>query len=513
MVAPGPAAAQAPPEAAEGSLLAGLAPLLVVALYALPVVAMVRPVDDADIWWHLRTGQWVVEHRAVPQTDPFSAYGQGRPWLAYSWLFEVIVYGFYHWLGLTGLLVFRLAACGAVLVAVHRFVVRRESRLLWATGLTLLAFLTISGMMYERPWLFTLLFSLLTLEAVLGLRAGTAGRAVWLLPVMFALWANLHIQFVYGLALLGWACAAPVIDAALNRPTSGRWADAPGTPAWRRLVVLTAACAAATLLNPYHVRLYGVVHEYASQKVAFWMVHELQAPLFRIPSDWAFLALAGIGAFALGRCRARSSVFELLLLAGAAVAGFRARRDIWLLALVAIALWTALPRPSPGQAAEFVFSRGRVAVITLGVAAVIAAVWWQRHLSEEELTAAVGREYPVAAVRHVRAEGYPGPLFNEFDWGGYLIWALPEYPVSMDGRTNLHADERLARHYNTMRGAADHGKHWEEDPDFQGARLAILHREEPLAQALRFHPRFRLVYEDEVASVFVAREGEPTPTP
>src|SRR5947209_2839748 len=130
--------------------------LMVIALYALPAVAMTRPVDDADVWWHLRTGQWVVEHGAVPQTDPFSAYGEGRPWLAYSWLFEVIVYGFYHWLGLTGLLVFRLAASGAVLVAVHRFVLRRESRLLWATGLTLLAFLTISGMLYERPWLFTL---------------------------------------------------------------------------------------------------------------------------------------------------------------------------------------------------------------------------------------------------------------------------------------------------------------------------------------------------------------------
>jgi hypothetical protein len=478
---------------------------------------MMRPRADADIWWHLRTGQWVVEHRAVPQTDPFSAYGQGRPWVAYSWLWEVIVYGLYSWLGLTGILVFRLAVGAVVLVAVHRFVMRREPRFLWATVLTLLAFTAMIGLLYERPWLFTLLFTLFTLETVLHLRDGTATWAVWLLPVAFALWANLHIQFVYGLALLGLACAAPFADALLKRSVSGRWADTPGTPAWRQLVGLTVACAAATLLNPYHVRLYGVVAEYATQPVAFQVVNELKAPLFRLPADWgltsladwAFLALAGLGAFGLGRRPPRASLFELLLVAGAAVAGFRARRDTWLLGLVSLAVFTAVPRPSPGQAARFVFSRGRVALVAVALAVVVLAAGWYGRVSEQATAAYVAKQFPAAAVEHIREKAYPGPLWNPFDWGGYLIWALPEYPVSMDGRTNLHGDERLARHYNTARGLG-----WEKDEELmKTARLVIVNNNGQLAAALRYHPHFELVYSDDLATVFVARDPAAKPAP
>jgi hypothetical protein len=484
--------------------------LMVIALYALPVVKMVRPVDDADIWWHLRTGQWIVEHGAVPQTDPFSAYGQGRTWLAYSWLYEVVIYGCYHWFGLYGVLAFRLITCGLVLVAVHHFVVRREPNALRATVLTFFAFIAMIGLFYERPWLFTILFWLFTLTAVLNLRAGTATRAVWLLPLAFVLWANLHIQFIYGLALLGLACAVPFADALLKRPLSGRWADTPGTPAWRRLVVLTAACAAATLVNPYHARLYGVVYEYASQPVAFQMVHELQAPLFRLPADWdpvsladwAFLAMAGLGAFALGRRPPRSSVFELLLYAGAVVAGFRARRDIWLVVLVALTVCTAVPRPTPAKAAEFAFTRGRVAIITLALVLVVVIVGIRSNLTEREMAATVDKQFPAGAVRHIREKGYPGPLWNIFDWGGYLIWALPEYPVSMDGRTNLQGDERLARHYNTARGLG-----WEKDDELmKTARLVIVNNNGQLAAALRQHPHFELVYKDDLATVFIVPE-------
>src|SRR5262245_20839161 len=66
--------------------------LICTVLYAIPAVVVTRAVTDWDIWWHLRTGQWVLENRDVPSTDPFSAYGQDKAWAAYSWLFEVIVY-------------------------------------------------------------------------------------------------------------------------------------------------------------------------------------------------------------------------------------------------------------------------------------------------------------------------------------------------------------------------------------------------------------------------------------
>src|SRR5436190_21749859 len=59
-------------------------------LYLILVLPAMLPILDPDIWWHLRTGQWIVEHATVPTTDLFSSYGIGKPWIAYSWLFEVL---------------------------------------------------------------------------------------------------------------------------------------------------------------------------------------------------------------------------------------------------------------------------------------------------------------------------------------------------------------------------------------------------------------------------------------
>ncbi len=105
--------------------------------------------------------------------------------------------------------------------------------------------MTCACLMNERPWLFTLLFFTLTLDSVLDLRAGRSGPSIWILPILYALWANLHIQFIYGLFILGLACAAPCIDRLLGRGRPGRTpirsARATGgnswpspAPAWRR---------------------------------------------------------------------------------------------------------------------------------------------------------------------------------------------------------------------------------------------------------------------------------------
>ena len=102
--------------------------LLLFALYAYLAIVVMRTSFDPDIWWHLRTGQWIVEHAAVPRTDPFSTFGQDKPWIAYSWLFEVLVYGLYRGLGLAGIVLYRLAMAFLVAVAVHGFVAKRRCR-------------------------------------------------------------------------------------------------------------------------------------------------------------------------------------------------------------------------------------------------------------------------------------------------------------------------------------------------------------------------------------------------
>src|ERR687892_2652391 len=96
--------------------------VILVLLYLIPAAQALLPIDDPDIWWHLRTGQWIIEHRTVPTTDPFSDYGMGRTWIAYSWLFEIIVYGLYSAFGLVGLVLFTAVLSLTIALALHLLV-------------------------------------------------------------------------------------------------------------------------------------------------------------------------------------------------------------------------------------------------------------------------------------------------------------------------------------------------------------------------------------------------------
>jgi hypothetical protein len=477
---------------------------VLLALYSLPLVVALRPigapVGDPDVWWHLRVGQWVVDNGTVPHHDPFAA--GHHPWVAYSWLYEVLLFGLYSWLGLAGIIVYRAALSLAVVAALHRQVARRDPHALRAAVLTAAGAFAIAPLFSERPWLFTILFTILTVDVALDLRAGRRTRLAWLLPGIFVLWANTHIQFVYGLLVLGLACAAPVIDRLLRRP------PADDARTWRRLVLLTAVCTTATLVNPYHLRLYGVVLEYASQQGPFRFVNELRALEFRELPDWVMLALGAAAAFALGRRRCLDT-FQALLLAVAAVFAFRSRRDLWFLVVASLAVLATADRGPVLEAARLRLTLRRCLALGVLLAGVAALVAWCRDLREERLRDTVAEVFPARAAAVVAERGWAGPLFNDFNWGGYLIWSLPHLPVALDGRTNLHGDERIVRIGNTWAG----GPGWQDDPDLAAAGVVLADAQSPLAALLAGDGRFTLVHEDPLARVFVRRPSGLRPTP
>jgi hypothetical protein len=334
------------PPREDGSLLRLV---LWTALLALPALTALQPVAEYDTWWHLRTGQWICEHGTVPSTDPFSTAGAGKPWVAYSWLFGLLFHGLYQALGLRGIVLYRVVLAVAVVAALRHLVARRQRHFALAAGLVAAAAVALTPLLVgERPGLVTILFCTLTLDAVLTLREGGRSRAVWLLPFCYVVWANVHVQFVHGLFLLGLGCAAPLLDRVLGLRRAGRNGDVWGSPGWWRLAGLTGACFAATFVNPYGARLYSVVIEYARQKETYAIFAELHALDFREVSDWVVLGLTGAAAYALGR-RRQWSAFDFLLLAAGAYFAFHAKHDLWFVVLAACAIVAGTPWGAGGR--------------------------------------------------------------------------------------------------------------------------------------------------------------------
>ena len=473
--------------------------LFLIILFSIPAWLTLRftGVDDPDVWWHLRTGQWILQHHWVPYSESFSTFAMGNPWAAYSWLFEVLIYSLFGWLGLVGLLAYTYAMVLAITGELHSLVRKFETRLAYSVPLTVLALLAMAPLYTPRPWLFSILLFIVELNILIGVRHSRRYRRLLLLPLLFALWANLHIQFVLGFLVLGAAmCEEPLGKLLRHRHLDGDQDKA--LPVFY-MTLIALACVVATLLNPYHFRIYAVVLELVRQAGFYNLVSEFGAMNFRTPPDWLVLGLTLGATFALGRQRVVRPFWVLLLLA-AYLISFRSRRDVWVVVVIAVGVISS-SRSALLVGSLETLQKAQIIVIVAAVGILLFITARANHISEDALQVAVAKAYPVRAADAVEEGGYAGPLYNHFDWGGYLVWRLPKLPVSMDGRTNLYNVDRVTHSVMVWTGQPG----WASDAQLASAGVVIAQRDFALTQLLRLDPRFQLVYEDQVAVVFISK--------
>lgn len=463
--------------------------LWLICLLGIVAAKAIRPALalDEDLWWHIRTGDWILKHAAVPIHDAFSHALVGKPYIAYTWLFDVLVSKVYNAWGLHGILTLTTFLTVSFVAALV-FLFSRYGRMLRAIALAALVFSASSAIVTPRPWLFTCIF--FVFELYLLLQARERGRAAWLLPLvpLFILWANTHIQFVYGLGVIGIFCLEAPLAALLKWPSTAKLRS------WWYWAILGASTL-GTLLNPYGWRLYTVVVQYATEKVALQVINEMQAMQFRNVSDWAALFLVCCALFIIGSSRKKCPLMMSLLVVSLWF-GFRTSRDVWFLA-IASALVIA-QSSGPVEAGLRKVRRAQWAIALPISAALAFAVLSSAGVSPKALQEAASKRFPVQASAYIESHHLPGPLYNPYGWGGYLIWRLPKMPVSIDGRADLYGDKALSRYVKTYLGA----RGWDSDPELMKANTILLGRDCALASILRVDPRFRMVYDDKVASVF-----------
>jgi hypothetical protein len=455
-------------------------------------------VRDPDIWWHLKVGDWIVQHHAVPYVGIFSRTAATLPWIAYSWGYEVMLSRAYAWFGLTGFSMFGVWLTVGVAFTLFWMLHRLCGRFWLALILSLIGSFSYLFSLMPRPVFFTMILFTIVLTLLLEAQRSSQIKVLYWLPLLFVVWANLHIQFLYGLFVVGLYVGVHLVQKLVRKAGIELDFIEESPLPLGGLFGIFFACLAATLVGPYNYHLIRVVQAYTNSHVPYFMIQELAAFDFNFFTHYVLLLLTAAAFYAVG-WRRKLDLFKLSLLIVASIIAFRTQRDAWFLGIAATTFIADLPnRPE---------TKNRILALpelagTLAVLAVVVLLVGKNYgVSASDLDRAISHEYPVKAVNFVRQNPVPGPLYNSLDWGGFLIWYMPQYPVAVDGRNDLYGDDIDLRTFKSVQGDS-----YTEDPYLNEAGLVLLPKKTALAQVLTIDNRFHLIYQDQLAMVFARNQ-------
>ena len=455
---------------------------------------------DPDVWWHLSTGNWIQQNHALPHYGLFSQ-SSTLPWTDSSWLFDVLLASVYKLTGLRALPVLLMAF--KIAIAVVTFALARGSRLnFWPAVILTAVPQFATPALPPGPVVCSIVLFAVELNLLFSARRTGNVRPLFWLPLLFILWANLDVGFMFGLLLLLLFSAVAFGEEIGRRSEPGRSTGEKPVPPGIAAMVMAASFMAA-VASPYFFRSFSAASEELRLMVPY--VQNLHAISFRRPQDYVLLLLAMAAFFSLGRRRSRD-MFQIILMIGCLALGFTRQRDIWVLALASVAVIAdGLPIGLAMEERENIDRAWKwTKLVTAGLVliAFIVGVFSRISSSREALLSKVGETFPVRAGDYIRANRLPLPIFNAYDWGGFLTWYLPEYPVSIDSRTSLYGEEIDARYFKVTTAEIP----LDADPSFANARTILLSKDSPMAVALSAVPQFRVAYQDDVAMVLLQGE-------
>jgi hypothetical protein len=509
-----------------------------------------RPLADADIGWHIRTGEQILATRSLPRTDPFSSTMHGQPWFAWEWLYDLVLGILHRACGLNGVVWLCALLVAGIFALLLSQLLRRGTGLLLAVVLMLLAEAAATIHLYARPHIASWLLSLLWFLALdrwerweprNRREQGSFPRWIpWFFPISMLLWVNLHGGWILGIALLGIYTVAAVVESLRARDAFAAIVHAQRA---RTMTVACLASAAATLVNPFGWRLHWHVYRYLSDRYLMNRIDEFRSPNFH---DWsersfAIILMLVLIAFAGNRVagRGKLSLSHLLIVLFAVYMAFYSSRNVPVSSMLLVLitgpiLWrsfaaladqaTALPSLrgivarisgfSDRMGAQEMQLRGHlwpVVAVAFALAICLQGGW----LGPRQVIHAAfnPQKMPVAAVTFLQNEAQakaPGgepvfspPVFSTDAWGGYLIYRMyPARKVVVDDRHDLYESSRIRQYLILTQGETG----WQGVLQGWQIRTALLPADSTLSNLLRELPReWRVVYEDRVAVIFERR--------
>lgn len=471
------------------SFPAVLAALLVV----LAVLTVRGRFDDPDMWWHLKMGQVIWTTHTIPLHDIFSYTTHQQASVPQEWLSQLFIYGAYRFGGFTGLMIWLCALSSALLLAGYWlcWLCGRNSKVAFVGAMTLWLFGTIGFSI--RPQMVGYLLLVIEL-AVIHLGRTRSPRWFFALPFLFAIWINSHGSYILGVLVAGVMLVGSLFEFRAGSLAAEKW-----KAHTRRVFVLALVLSGAALfLNPDGIKqilypLDTIMH----QSIQMANVEEWRPTQMTDPRGLAMLAVLLCIFLRVIVRRSELRVDELLLLAlGTWMAVSHERMLIVFGVLAAPILSRHLS--SAWEAYDAAADRIWLNAVFLGASILVVVLAFpdsgnlQRQIEEKS---------PVKAVEFIKENHLAGPMLNDYGYGGYLIWAAPEYKDFIDGRGDVFE-------WSGVLGEFGRWATLQSDPTVllqkYGVNFCLLSSQSPMIHVLPLTREWKIIYSD-TNSVVLAR--------
>jgi len=469
----------------------------------LVVLLLQRSPNDTDMWWHLSAGSATWERGEILLEDIFSYTRVGEPWINVFWLPDLLM--FLIWLGggffAASLVLLLLGALTMAIVYVHA-----EGPLPIRMGIVLLATLVLTSIWAPRPQVISI-FLLVVLDYFLSRNNESLAKPFWVLIPLFILWANSHGGFIVGFLLLFAFIAGKMLEPLFIRVDDSRSRLKQLVP----LIGFTFLGMLAVGFNPNGLMIWKL--PFYTVDIAL-EIQEWNSPDFHRLDLHPVLWLLFLLITSLGLSKKKISFFELFKILGFAYLAFYAQRNIALFAVIAAPvvvrylsfLWEEMKLTPIGLMIEKMqkSSVGKplaprlTGFINLSVVILLFIVIFFRAYALSQ-PVVVNQPYPQTAIQWIKENQPPAQMFNSYNWGGYLTWNLRDYPVFIDGRSDLYGDEIIGQWWQII-NATDEGfallDQW-------GVNFVLLEPHWPIVAALQ-DQHWSVLYQDD-HSILLAR--------
>jgi hypothetical protein len=454
-------------------------------------------VADPDIWGHIRFGQDILRTGSIIQTDTYSYRTSGQIWINHEWLSEVIFAAIYDRAGARGLIIFKVVVSLLIVGLGYAHLCRRGLGPLRSLLLLIVLSLSLRGFLATlRPQMFTYILFLIQLLLLERTREGPPYR-LWVLPILFAVWVNLHGGVLAGIGILWLWIAARIVHQLRGEATL----PIRSLRVVTQLGLLGAACGLALLLNPYGAGLVRFLLRTAT--VPRLDISEWNPLLLMSLPGLYYLGLLVLGIFGLvGSSRPRRPE-AVLLFGAAAIVPLLAVRHYPLFAMTLVVLagehiadagerWLRPPWLCLGRSRAIAASSVVLALVLLFLS--------PRQLGCIRLDPR-DFAFPFRAVALLKQSNIRGNLGVYFDWGEFALWHLgPGVKVSIDGRREtVYSDESYREWLDFQWGRGD----WDKFLKTTTTDLVLVPRQMQTFNLLSQRDEWHRLYEDAMCGLFV----------